>query len=232
MPAPACSPIAVIDFETTGMSPAQGARATEIAIVLLDERGRVAGRFQSLVNTGAWIDGGLENRDPALADHPTDRAARRQPGGEVRAFVAIDRRRDSDDEDIAIGQSRFVGREAQGLGVSQFVRGGLQRPIMPKLQLGDALAVDVEAHHRIFRGQGHGERQADIAQADHANLRRCLGERIQQHRSVSLAPRRPEQFRAGAEDMVERGRRRGLVDKGPVGAQLVAPDAKRRRRQI
>ena len=55
MPAPACSPIAVIDFETTGMSPAQGARATEIAIVLLDEHGQVAGRFQSLMNTGAWI---------------------------------------------------------------------------------------------------------------------------------------------------------------------------------
>ncbi|MEG0199492.1 MAG: 3'-5' exonuclease, partial [Comamonas sp.] len=34
------SAIAVIDFETTGMSPAQGARATEVAIVLL-EQGRV-----------------------------------------------------------------------------------------------------------------------------------------------------------------------------------------------
>jgi ABC-type hemin transport system ATPase subunit len=33
--------IAVIDFETTGMTPAQGARATEVAIVLL-EQGRVA----------------------------------------------------------------------------------------------------------------------------------------------------------------------------------------------
>ena len=48
------SAIAVIDFETTGMTPAQGARATEIAIVLL-EQGRVVDRFQSLMQTGAWV---------------------------------------------------------------------------------------------------------------------------------------------------------------------------------
>ena len=48
------SAIAVIDFETTGMSPAQGARATEVAIVLL-EQGRVVDRYQSLMQTGAWV---------------------------------------------------------------------------------------------------------------------------------------------------------------------------------
>ncbi|MFY3382948.1 PolC-type DNA polymerase III [Paracidovorax sp. MALMAid1276] len=47
-------PIAVIDFETTGISPGQGARATEVAVVLL-ENGRVVDRFQSLMRTGAWI---------------------------------------------------------------------------------------------------------------------------------------------------------------------------------
>ena len=47
-------PIAVIDFETTGISPGQGARATELAIVLL-EKGQVVDRFQSLMKTGAWI---------------------------------------------------------------------------------------------------------------------------------------------------------------------------------
>ena len=48
------SAIAVIDFETTGMTPAQGARATEVAIVLL-EQGRVVDRFQSLMQSGAWV---------------------------------------------------------------------------------------------------------------------------------------------------------------------------------
>ena len=45
-------PIAVIDFETTGISPGQGARATEVAIVLLDN-GVVVDRFQSLMKSGA-----------------------------------------------------------------------------------------------------------------------------------------------------------------------------------
>lgn len=47
-------PIAVIDFETTGISPGQGARATEVAIVLL-EAGRVVDRFQSLMNAGVYV---------------------------------------------------------------------------------------------------------------------------------------------------------------------------------
>jgi DNA polymerase III subunit epsilon len=46
--------IAVIDFETTGISPGMGDRATEVAIVLT-ESGRVVDRFQSLMNAGAYI---------------------------------------------------------------------------------------------------------------------------------------------------------------------------------
>ncbi len=47
-------PIAVIDFETTGMSPALQARPTEIGAVLV-ENGRIVARYQSLMNAGAWI---------------------------------------------------------------------------------------------------------------------------------------------------------------------------------
>ncbi|MFI5447794.1 PolC-type DNA polymerase III [Polaromonas sp. UC242_47] len=46
--------IAVIDFETTGLSPAMGDRATEVAIVLV-EGGQVVDRFQSLMNAGVHI---------------------------------------------------------------------------------------------------------------------------------------------------------------------------------
>lgn len=46
--------LAVIDFETTGISPGQGARATEVAAVLL-HAGEIVGRFQSLMNSGAWV---------------------------------------------------------------------------------------------------------------------------------------------------------------------------------
>jgi DNA polymerase-3 subunit epsilon len=53
-------PIAVIDFETTGLSPNVGDRATEIAIVML-EGGREVGRFQSLMNAGVRINAFIES---------------------------------------------------------------------------------------------------------------------------------------------------------------------------
>ncbi|WP_417662038.1 PolC-type DNA polymerase III [Pseudomonas sp.] len=46
--------IAVIDFETTGMSPAQQARATEIGVAIVQD-GQIVARYQSLMNSGAWV---------------------------------------------------------------------------------------------------------------------------------------------------------------------------------
>lgn len=77
------NPIAVIDFETTGLSPAQGDRATEIAIVVL-EGAQVVGRFHSLMNAGVPISPfieaytGISNEmiraAPAAADVMTEAA--------------------------------------------------------------------------------------------------------------------------------------------------------------
>ncbi|MDH4390130.1 MAG: 3'-5' exonuclease [Aquabacterium sp.] len=53
-PCPAPETIAVIDFETTGMGPGQGARATEIAVVLV-QGGRIVDRYASLMHTGVWV---------------------------------------------------------------------------------------------------------------------------------------------------------------------------------
>lgn len=46
--------IAVIDFETTGLSPAQGDRPTEIAAVLVRD-GDIIDRYQSLMNAGLRV---------------------------------------------------------------------------------------------------------------------------------------------------------------------------------
>jgi len=46
--------IAVIDFETTGLAPSHGARATEVAAVILSN-GQIVGRYQSLMNSGVYI---------------------------------------------------------------------------------------------------------------------------------------------------------------------------------
>ena len=72
--------VAVIDFETTGLSPAMGDRATEVAIVLL-EAGVVVDRFQSLMNAGVHIPAfitsltGISNAMIASAP-PADRVMR------------------------------------------------------------------------------------------------------------------------------------------------------------
>ncbi len=79
-------PIAVIDFETTGSSPATGARATEIAAVLVQD-GRIVGQYQSLMNSGAWVPPFIEQltgiSNAMLADAPP--AA--QVMGEVMRFT-------------------------------------------------------------------------------------------------------------------------------------------------
>ena len=52
--------VAVIDFETTGLSPAQGDRATEIAAVIVRD-GRVVDCYQSLMNAGVRIPAYIES---------------------------------------------------------------------------------------------------------------------------------------------------------------------------
>lgn len=82
-PGPRMHPIAVIDFETTGLSPAMGDRATEIAIVLL-EGTKVVGRFQSLMNAGVPISRFIE--DYTGISNEMVRAA--PPAAEVMAQAA------------------------------------------------------------------------------------------------------------------------------------------------
>ncbi|MBC3363013.1 3'-5' exonuclease [Pseudomonas sp. SWRI154] len=51
--------IAVIDFETTGITPSSSCRATEIAVVML-EQGRIVDRYQSLMNAGVRVPAFIE----------------------------------------------------------------------------------------------------------------------------------------------------------------------------
>jgi DNA polymerase-3 subunit epsilon len=51
--------IAVIDFETTGISPNHSCRATEIAVVIM-EQGVIVERYQSLMNAGVRIPAFIE----------------------------------------------------------------------------------------------------------------------------------------------------------------------------
>lgn len=78
--------LAVIDFETTGISPAGGARATEVAAVLV-QGGRIVDRYASLMNSGAWVPPFIEAltgiSNAMLADAPSAAHVMR----EVHGFV-------------------------------------------------------------------------------------------------------------------------------------------------
>ncbi|WP_303720546.1 PolC-type DNA polymerase III [Malonomonas rubra] len=52
-------PVVVIDFETSGMSPAQGDRAIEVGAVLIRDQ-QITDRFQSLINPGFLISREIE----------------------------------------------------------------------------------------------------------------------------------------------------------------------------
>ena len=75
--------VAVIDFETTGLSPAQGDRATEIAAVIVDD-GRVVDRYQSLMNAGRRVPAHIE----ALTGISTAMVRRAPPAAEVMQAVS------------------------------------------------------------------------------------------------------------------------------------------------
>ena len=65
--------IAVVDFETTGLMPNAGGRATEIAAVLVHD-GCIIDSFQSLMNSGCWVPPFIERltgiSNDMLADAP------------------------------------------------------------------------------------------------------------------------------------------------------------------
>ena len=52
--------VIVLDFETTGLSPAQGDRAIEIGAVKLED-GQVVAHFQQLMNPGFRVSSFIEN---------------------------------------------------------------------------------------------------------------------------------------------------------------------------
>lgn len=73
--------IAVVDFETTGLGPTSGGRATEIAAVLV-RGGAVVDRWSSLMNSGSWVPPyiqaltGINNE--MLADAPDSASVMRE----------------------------------------------------------------------------------------------------------------------------------------------------------
>ncbi|BAN34834.1 DNA polymerase III subunit epsilon [Sulfuricella denitrificans skB26] len=75
--------VAVIDFETTGLSPAMGDRATEVAVVIVAD-GKIVDRYQSLMNTGTRIPAFIE----ALTGISNTMISKAPPASEVMRALA------------------------------------------------------------------------------------------------------------------------------------------------
>ncbi|VVO56251.1 DNA polymerase III PolC-type [Pseudomonas fluorescens] len=80
--------IAVIDFETTGISPSSSCRATEIAVVIL-ERGRIVERYQSLMNAGVRVPAFIEQLTGISSAMLRTAPSAEQVMNEVNEFVGI-----------------------------------------------------------------------------------------------------------------------------------------------
>lgn len=75
--------VAILDFETTGLSPAQGERATEIAVILWRD-GEIVDRYQSLMNAGRRIPSDVA----ALTGITNDMIAAAPPASKVMREAA------------------------------------------------------------------------------------------------------------------------------------------------
>lgn len=78
--------VAVIDFETTGMSPDLGDRATEVAVVIV-AGGKIVDRYQNLMNTGAYIPAFIEELTGISNDMIRMAPPAAQVMGELAEFV-------------------------------------------------------------------------------------------------------------------------------------------------
>lgn len=92
MSAPVSPTIAVIDFETSGLPPQAGGRATEIAAVLLRD-GEIVGQYQSLMRSGAWVPPFIERltgiSNAMLAEAPPAEAVMREVAEFTRGSALV-----------------------------------------------------------------------------------------------------------------------------------------------
>ena len=167
---------AIIDFETTGLSPTQGDRATEVAIVLM-EGDRVVDRFQSLMNAGVRIPPfieaytGISNEMIATAP-PAERvmadAARFVGGAPMVAHNA------SFDRRFWAAELERAGCDGSHAFACTLLLSRRLYPQAPNHKLGS-----LAAFHALSSGRAHrAMADAEVAAALWGRIRRDVGERF------------------------------------------------------
>jgi len=156
-------PIVMLDFETTGLSPAMGDRITEVAALRIED-GRITGRFVSLVNCGVRIPAFITGLT-GITQQMVDSAP---PASEVVPrlidFIggdALSAHNASFDEKFLRAEAERVRREPAHAGTICSLK--LSRRVFPELgsyklgQLSGRLGIQ-------FRGTAHrAEADAEVA---------------------------------------------------------------------
>lgn len=108
--------------------------------------------------------------DCARLQHLADGARGGDQRPQVRLAVLVDRRRHRDDEYRAIAKVFQAARQAQR-SLAKAVWRNFPGRVPAIFQVFDPRVVDIETDDPgVFVGQGHGDRQADIAQPYHCNF--------------------------------------------------------------
>ena len=113
---------------------------------------------------------GLIHDYVAFLEHLADRVTRFFQRRQVRPLVVVDRCGHRDDEDPAGPQILQVGRVGELRGRGQFFRPHLERAVPAVAQFRDPMLVDVEPDRLEALTELDRKRQADIAEADHADF--------------------------------------------------------------
>lgn len=164
---PACfddlASVVMLDFETTGMSPEQGARITEVAAMRI-QQGKIVDRFVSLINCKVLVPAfitqltgitqAMVNRAPPVAEVMP----------ELLAFIGHDflaAHNASFDEKFLLAEARTLGLESQHQTAICSVK--LARRVLPGMP-SYALGRIASQLGLRFKGQAHrAEADAEVA---------------------------------------------------------------------
>jgi hypothetical protein len=112
----------------------------------------------------AGIDGRLVDDDVALLERFADGLGRTHHRGEVGDVVAVDRRRDGDDEERRVRKLRRIGRHLE-LALLEDVLRDLVVPVVAARELRHLARVDVEADgSRELRRERERDRQPNVSE--------------------------------------------------------------------
>ncbi len=118
---------------------------------------------------------GLQNDELALPENTRRRLHGLDHVGQVGVLGLAERRGDTDVDDVHVGQRGRVGRGHEPSSVHDLLQvrdRHVGNVALPGVEPGHSRLVHIEAHHAKARaGKLHGQRQPDIAEADHAEPR-------------------------------------------------------------